>query len=140
MNRMNRREFLGVFGGASAVAFALPVFASTTADKVAANVTSLYVKGLVMVDLGDPEVIRLGFPKAAGHKATLSVIPQNGEKQVILLKGKGTIETTAAAAADPKIVVPELIRMKEFYGNDVQGHIDRCPGLISVPRKAIHAI
>src|SRR5262245_19756596 len=140
MNRLNRREFLGVFGGATAIALASPALASTTADKAAFSLTSLYVKGLVMVDLGDPEIIRLGFPKAPGHKATLSVIPQNGEKQVMPLKGKGAIEVSATESTEAKIFVPELVRMKEFYGNDVQGHIDRCPGLISIPRKAIHAI
>jgi hypothetical protein len=141
MNRMNRREFLSVVAGASAVSLAIPAFASTSiADKAAADVTSLYVKGLVMVDLGNPEVIRLGFPKAPGHKATLSVVPQVGEKKVLAIKGKGVIDATGVASADPKIFAPELIRMKEFYGNDVKAHIDLCPVLISIPRKAIRSV
>src|SRR5437879_4183639 len=81
MNRMNRREFISVLGGASALTMAIPAFASTTADKIATDITSLYVKGLVMVDLGNPDIIRLGFPKAPGHKATLSVVPQSGIKR-----------------------------------------------------------
>src|SRR5438045_3939691 len=129
MNRMNRREFLSVLGGASAISLAVPAFASSSAtDKGAADITSLYVKGLVMVDLGDPQVIRLGFPKAPGHKAILSIIPQNGMKKVLVIKGKGAVEAAGIALADPKIVVPELVRMKEFYGNDVKSHVDQCPG------------
>src|SRR5438128_8760554 len=64
MNRMNRREFFSVLGGASAVSvMGASVFASTSADKVAADVTPLYVKGLVMVDQTNPDRILLGFPK-----------------------------------------------------------------------------
>ena len=66
MNRMNRREFISVLGGVSAFSMAIPALASsttaTTADKVAADLTSFYVKGLVMVDLSNPDIIRLGFP------------------------------------------------------------------------------
>jgi hypothetical protein len=141
MKRMNRRDFITVAAGTSVISLVIPGLASTsTVDKAAADVTSLYVKGLVMVDLGDPEVIRLGFPKAPGHKATLSVVPQAGEKRVMVIKGKGVIEAAGSASGDPKIVAPELIRMKEIYGNDVKSHIDRCPGLISIPRNTIRSI
>jgi hypothetical protein len=141
MKRINRREFLSAVAGVGAVSIAIPAFASTSsADRTAIDVTSLYVKGLVMVDLGNSDVIRLGFPKAPGHKATLSIVPQAGIKKVLDIKGKGFVDATGVAAADPKIFAPELIRMKEFYGNDVKSHIDRCPGLISIPRNAIRSI
>src|SRR5262245_61299325 len=140
MNRISRRQFLSVLGSVTAVTLAIPVIASTTADKLATDVTSLYVKGLVMVDLGNPDVIRLGFPKAPGHKATLSVLPQNGAKQVMPIKGHGAIEAKPIASADNKIMVPELIRMKEFYGNEVKAHVDKCPGTISIPRNAIRNV
>jgi len=137
---MNRREFLSVFGGAAAVSMAIPALASTSADNVASDVISLYVRGLVMVDLGNPDLIRLGFPKAPGHKATLSFVPQNGVKQTIPINGRGAIEAKPIAAADTKILVPELIRMKEFYGDDVKSHVDRCPGTITIPRNAIRSV
>ena len=141
MNRINRRQFLSVLGGATAVSMAVSAFAfSSTADKLATDVTALYVKGLVMVDLGNPDVIRLGFPKAPGHKATLSVVRENVAKQVLAIKGQGAIEAKPIAPANAKIVVPELIRMKEFYGEDVKSHVDRCPGMISIPRNAIRSI
>jgi hypothetical protein len=140
MKRINRREFLGALGGATAVSMAIPAFSSTSTDKLVTDTTSLYVKGLVMVDLGNPEVIRLGFPKAPGHKATLSVVPQNGIKHVLAIKGHGSIDAKPIASAEAKIVVPELIRMKEFYGNDVKSHVDRCPGTISIPRNVIRSV
>jgi len=141
MNPINRRQFLTVLGGATAASVAIPAIASvSTADKLATDVTALYVKGLVMVDLGNPDVIRLGFPKAPGHKAMLSIVPQNGMKQVLAIKGQGAVEAKPIASADAKIMVPELIRMKELYGNDLKSHVDRCPGTISIPRNAIRNV
>src|SRR5262245_34067309 len=141
MNRINRREFLTALGSATAVSIAIPSFASTsTADKPATDVTSLYVKGLVMVDLGNPDLIRLGLPKAPGHRATLSFVPRNGIRQVLAIKGHGVVEAKPIASADAKILVPELIRMKEFYGSDVKSHVDQCPSTISIPRNAIRTI
>jgi len=141
MNRINRREFLTFIGSATAASMAMPAMASTsTTDNQAVGlVTSLYVKGLVMVDLGNPDVVRLGFPKAPGHKATLSVVPHGGAKQVLSIKGRGVVDAKPIASVD-KILVPELIRMKEFYGNDVKSHVDQCPSTISIPRNTIRNI
>lgn len=137
MNRMNRREFFSIFACASAISLAIPTIASTT-DGAGARVTSLYVKGLVMVDLSNPDVIRLGFPKAPGHKATLSVLSESGAPKVMTIKGKGTI--TGTGAGDTKVVAPALIRIKELYGNDVKGHVDQCPGVITISRNAVKSI
>ena len=138
---MNRREFLNVLGGASAASLiGTSVFGSISVDKAAADVTSLYVKGLVMVDLGNPELIRIGFPKAPGHKATLSILPQSGARRTIAIKGNGSVEAHGIASADPKIFIPEVVRMKEFYGNSVKSHVDKCPSVLSIPSNAIHSI
>src|SRR2546428_10764866 len=117
MNRMNRRDFLSVLGGASAVSvIGVSAFASTSTDNSPADVTSLYVRGLVLLDLSNSDLIRLGFPKAPGHKATLSVVPQNGTRRTIAIKGKGLVEAQGIVFPEPKIFVPELVREKEFYG------------------------
>jgi hypothetical protein len=141
MNRMNRREFLNVLGGASAASMiGVSAFASTSVDKIAADVTSLYVKGLVMVDLGNPDLIRIGFPKAPGHKATLSILPQNGARRTLAIKGNGAVEAHGIASTDPKIFIPEIVRMKEFYGEAVKSHVDQCPSVISIPKTAIRSV
>src|SRR3954447_21959108 len=133
MNRINRREFLNVLGGASAASMiGVSAFASTTADKVTTDVTSLYVKGLVMIDLGNPDLIRIGFPKAPGHKATLSIVPQNGARRTIAIKGNGSVEAHGILSTNPKIFVPEIVRMKEFYGDGIKSHVDKCPSVISI--------
>src|SRR5262245_19539577 len=102
MNPINRREFLSVFGVASAASLAVPhLFSATSvADAGISSVTSLYVKGLVMVDLGNPDVIRLGFPKAPGHKATLSVVPQTGAKKTHTMKGRGVVDAKPITSAN----------------------------------------
>lgn len=141
MNRMNRREFLNVLGGASAASMiGVKAFASSTVDKVAPDVTSMYVTGLVMVDLGNPDLIRLGFPKAPGHKAILSIVPQTGTRRTIAIKGNGAVEARGIASADPKIFIPEIVRMKEFYGEGVKSHVDKCPSVISIPKTAIRSV
>jgi hypothetical protein len=141
MNRLNRREFISVFSGAAAISVGLPqVLAGSSTDNPGKDVTALYVKGLVMVDLGNPDVIRLGFPKAAGHKATLSITGQNGSKRSVTIKGRGVVQAKAIASAEEKILVPELIRMKEFYGDNVKSRVDDCPGVISIPRNTIRTV
>ncbi|HYR86410.1 MAG TPA: hypothetical protein VE422_20150 [Terriglobia bacterium] len=139
---MNRREFLSALGGASAlsaVTMINPSAAFAEAD-VTSQTTSLYVKGLVMLDLGNPESVRLGFPKAPGHKATLSIVPQNGSKRFLTIKGNGSVDAPSAATADPRIFVPELVRMKEFYGSGVKSHVDQCPSVITIPSTAIKSV
>src|SRR5437867_12607018 len=140
MNQINRRDFLTVLGGGAVSVTGVSAFASTSSDKSPSDVTSLYVKGLVLLDLGNPHLIRLGFPKAPGHKATLSVVPQNGTRRTIAIKGNGSVEARGVASADPKIFVPEVVRMKEFYGEGVKSHVDKCPSVISIPRTAIRSI
>ncbi len=139
---MNRREFLTVLSGATA----LPTLSMINVQSAFATVeetaqtTSLYVKGLVMLDFADPEVLRLGFPKAPGHKATLSIVPQNGSQRILTIKGRGAVEAPASAPGSPRISVPELVRMKEFYGNSVKSHVDQCPSVISIPSGAIRSV
>src|SRR5213593_2216435 len=140
MNQINRRDFLTVLGGGAVSVTGVSAFASTSSDKSPADVTSLYVKGLVLLDLGNPHLIRLGFPKAPGHKATLSVVPQNGSRRTIAIKGNGLVEAQGIVFPEPKIFVPELVRMKEFYGEGVKSRVDKCPSVISIPSNAIRSI
>jgi hypothetical protein len=133
---MNRRDFLTALGGATAIS------TLNIPNLLAANssTTSLYVKGLVMMSVEDPSVIRLGFPKAPGHKATLEVVPQIGAKRVLNFKGNGVVEANGLALSEPTIKVPELVSMKEFYGKSYRSLIAECPTMITIPRNAIQSI
>jgi len=128
---MNRRHFLTVLGGAGVASLAgiRPAFATEPT-------TTLYLNGLVMVSFEDP-ILRIGFPKAPAHKATLKIVPVNGTTRTLSLKGNGLIETKAISAAPPKIFVPEVVQMTEFYGPDVKSRLEKCPTVIDIPYAAI---
>jgi len=130
---MNRRDFLTVLGGASVVSVAglRPVFAEST--------SSLYLNGLVMLSFEDAG-LRIGFPKAPGHKATLQIMPVHGSSRTISLRGNGAVETKATAAGNPRIAVPELVRMSEIYGRDVHARFEKCPYVIEIPYSAIKSV
>jgi hypothetical protein len=134
MNRMNRRDFLTVVGGVSAASL-VGIHSSFAAEQT----TTLYLKGLVMVSFEDP-MLRIGFPKAPGHKATLQIQPISGNLRTISLKGNGSLESKARILANPKIVTPEIVRMSEFYGPNVRSKFDKCPTVIDIPYSAIRSI
>jgi hypothetical protein len=50
------------------------------------------------------------------------------------------VDAKPIASADAKVVVPEMIRMKEFYGEGVKSRVDECPGVITIPRNTIRSI
>ncbi len=143
MKRMNRREFIGVLGGASAVSMAglTHAFAgnNTVTALDAASTTALHVTGIMMIDLENPEVVRLGFPKTPGHHAKLSIVPLSGAKRFVQVKGHGAVEGTFAAS-EAKTFPPEMVRAREIYGNGVKSRVDRCPNIITIPSSAIRSI
>jgi len=131
---MNRRDFLSVVGGASVASLAgfHPAFAATE------QTTSLYVGGLMMVSLEDTG-IRIGFPQAPMHKATLKIVPVNGAARTIAIKGNGLLESHGTVTS-PKIFTPEAVKMSEIYGTDVKARFEKCPNVISIPYSAIKSM
>jgi len=134
---MNRRQFLTTVGGATAGAATLlhshQVFA-------AESTTAFYAKGLIMVSFEDPKVLRLGMPKAPGHKATLSLVPHTGTQRLVNLRGASTFETAGAGGARPDYKVPEMIRLQEIYGDNIHSRVTECPTVISIPYAAIKSM
>jgi hypothetical protein len=125
-------------GGATAAASALNInnvlAASTTT-------TPFFAKGLVMVSFEDPKFLRLGFPNAPGHRGTLAVLPKTGSKRSLSLKGNTTLEGSAVGSAEAsRFVIPEIVRMKEFYGDSIRSRIAECPTVVRIPYTAIQSI
>jgi hypothetical protein len=133
---MNRREFLSVMGGAAVLS---TVNTSLALD---GNITPLYVKGLVIFDMDDKKALKLAFPKAPGHKATLAIVPANGSSRTMTIKGHGSLEAKdlLASSADPRIFVPELVRMKEFYGASIKSRANAAPSVITIPYASIRSV
>jgi hypothetical protein len=131
---MNRRDFFTVVGGASVASLA-----GVSSVLAAEQTTTFYLRGLVMVAF-ENQMLRIGFPKAPGHKATLQIQPVNGTKRTITLKGNGSLQTNSVASAQPKIFIPEIVQMSEFYGPGVKTHFEKCPSVIEIPLSAIRSI
>ncbi len=132
---MNRRDFLSVMGGVAVMSKVNPAFAL---DR---DTTPLYVKGLVILDMEDSKALRLAFPKAPGHKATLAIVPETGSNRTMTIKGHGSLEArNPASPEDPRIFVPELVRMKEFYGTSIRSRVNEAPSIITIPYNAIRSV
>ena len=134
---MNRRYFLSAVGGATAAAASLGHLNQALA---AESSTAFYAKGLIMISFEDPRVLRLGFPKAHAHKATLAMVPKNGGQRTLNLKGAYSVETELTGAGKPDFKIPELIRMQEIYGNGIRSRVNECPIVVSIPYAAIKSI
>jgi len=134
---MNRRHFITAVSGATAAAASLTHLSQALASE---TTIPFYAKGLIMISFEDPKVLRLGLPKAPGHKATLSMVPQKGSQRMVNLKGAYTLETARAESAKRDYKIPELIRMQEIYGNSIHSRISECPTVISIPYGAIQSI
>lgn len=134
---MNRRHFFTAMGGATAAAAALGHLNKTLGAETG---TAFYAKGLIMVSFEDSRLLRLGFPKAHGHKATLAMVPQAGTPRLVNLKGNYAVETIARGSGRPDYKIPELIRMQEIYGNGIHSRVEQCPIVISIPYAAIKSI
>jgi hypothetical protein len=134
---MNRRHFITAMGGATAAASMAHLNNALAAEAIT---TAFYAKGLIMVSFEDPTVLRLGLPRAHAHKATLGMIPGQGSQRMVNLKGAYVVETAAPTSGKTNYVIPELVRMQEFYGADVRSRITECPTVISIPYAAIKSI
>lgn len=134
---MNRRHFLSTLGAAGAAASILKINPALGATEAT---TAFYAKGLILVSFEDAHFLRLGFPKAAGHKATLALVPESGTQKTLSLKSNGTVETKRVDTGKRDFKVPELIRMQEIYGNKISSRVAECPLVISIPYSAIRSI
>ena len=56
-----------------------------------AETTSFYVRGLVMLTFDDPNYLRIVIPEAHGHKATLSIVPNEGDQRTLSIEGHGAL-------------------------------------------------
>ena len=134
---MNRRYFLTAAGGATAAAASMVHLDRALAAETS---TAFFAKGLIMISFEDSRVLRLGFPKAHAHKATLSLVSKNDGQRTLNLKGAYSVETDLTGASKPDFKIPELIRMQEIYGNGIRSRVSECPTVVSIPYAAIKSI
>ena len=132
---MNRRDFMTVFGGVSAAT----VLGNRQLFAFDGETTPFYVRGLVMLTFDDPNYLRLAIPEAHGHKATLSIVPDEGDQRTLAIKGHGALEGIAPNGRKPDLKLPELLDVREIY-RDATPKIDDSPSIISIPWSAIRSV
>lgn len=100
----------------------------------------LFVKGLLMLQLEQKDGLHIVVPDAPGHKAAITFVMQDGQRHSIPFKGHNVIQMTGAAESTAVVKVPELIRMKELYGNNFTARVDRSPNSVTIPWSSIRMV
>jgi len=101
---------------------------------------AVVVKGLAMLQLEDPEALRIALPDAPGHKATITLVMHDGATRVLPFKGRGAIDVVEPGRTAPEVRVPELVRVKELYGEGARPFLNRAKNVISIPWSAIRKV
>jgi hypothetical protein len=101
---------------------------------------SIVVRGLVMVQLEDRDALRIAVPDAPHHKSMITFVMKDGRQHVFPFKGRGVLTVAEAAKTAPVVKVPEIVRMKELYGEGVEPLFSRSPEMISIPWTAIRSV
>jgi hypothetical protein len=123
---------IGVFVGAfTSLGFSNPAEASNP---------TVFVRGLAMLQLQDADSLRITLPDAPGHKATITFVGHDGSKRILAFSGRGAIDVADARSTTPTVNVPELVRMKELYGEAVKPILKAASKTISIPWSGIGVI
>ncbi len=131
---MDRRNFLKTAGSVSAATLiSFDAFAES-------GVTPLHVRGLVMVSFNDPDYLKLALPEAPHHKAILNITPKDGEQRTVGLNGHAQVVGVEHNSSQPKILLPELVKMTEIYGSSIKSLMEKSHSIISIPWSAVHSI
>jgi hypothetical protein len=116
------------------------LFGAREADTSVAASPAVFVRGLMMLQLEQQDGLHIVLPDAPGHRATITFVMHDGNRQVIPFKGRTTIKTTATEASPAVVKVPELVRLKELFGSGITPLVDRAPNNILIPWSSIRMV
>jgi hypothetical protein len=125
---------------AAVCVFAVSLMSGFAAEKEQSQAPVVYVRGLAMLQMENPENLRIGLPDAPGHDAKITLVMQDGQKRELPFKGHGAIRVTHPSGSQPVINIPEVVRMKEFYGSGIKPLLDKSPKTISIPWSGIRRV
>ena len=132
---MNRRDFMTVVGGAGAAS----ILGSSSILASSEKTTPLLVRGLVMLSFSDEDYLRIAIPKAHAHKATLTIVPTEGDRRYTEIKGHGTLEGVDPDGTKPEVRLPELLHVREIY-RDAVPRLEDSQSTISIPWSGVRSI
>jgi len=102
---------------------------------------AVFVRGLMILEFAHKDALRIVLPDAPGHKATVTFVMNDGKRIVIPFKGHSTIKAVSdPEGSTPVVKAPELVRMKELYGDGFTPLIDRVADRIEIPWSGIRSV
>jgi len=101
---------------------------------------TVFIRGLLMLQLEQQDGLHIILPDAPGHKATITFLMNDGKRFVVPLKGRSTIQMSQPELSPAVVKVPELVRLKEVYGAGITPLVDRAPNRVSIPWSSIRSV
>lgn len=122
--------------------FALLSLASMSAfaETDASTSPVVFVKGLLMLQLQQKDGLQIILPEADGHKATITFVMNDGSRQVIPFKGLSSIRNLQAETSQAVVQVPELVRLKELFGDGAKARVDNVPNKVFISWSSIQSM
>src|SRR5438105_14378383 len=125
---------------------AISVFAAVTFTSLAFSAQpetvhppTVFVRGLLMLQLEQQDGLHIVLPDAPGHNANITFVMRDGERRVMPFKGHSAIKI-ANSESTPVVKVPELIGLKELFGSDITPKLDHAPNNLSIPWSSIKTV
>ncbi len=102
---------------------------------------AVFVRGLMILQLAQKDALHIVLPDAPRHKATVTFVMNDGKRHMIQFKGHSTIKAVSDSEGSAAVVkVPELVRMKELYGDGFTPLIDDVADHIEIPWSGIRSV
>ena len=101
---------------------------------------AVFVRGLLMLQLEQQDGLHIILPDAAGHKATITFVMNDGKRFAVPLKGHSTMQTSQPEGSPAVVKVPELVRLKEVSGTGITPLVERAPNQVSIPWSSIRSV
>jgi hypothetical protein len=93
-----------------------------------------------MLQLEQQDGLHIILPDAERHHATITFVMNDGARKTLPFKGHSSIKGMQAETSRAIVNAPELIRLKELFGNGVTPLVDRAPNNVSIAWSSIQSV
>ncbi|HXC62155.1 MAG TPA: hypothetical protein VNV63_05735, partial [Nitrospiria bacterium] len=100
---------------------------------------TVFVRGLMMLQLEQKDGLHITLPDAPGHNANITFVMRDGQRRVVPFKGHNVINGSNSESS-PVVKVPELIGLKELFGNGITPKLDHAPNSVSIPWSSVRTV
>ena len=103
------------------------------------NPPTVFVRGLLMLQLGQQDGLHIVLPDAPGHNANITFVMKDGQRRAVPFKGHNVIQVSDSESS-PVVKVPELIGLKELFGAGIKPKLEHAPNNLSIPWTSIRTV